>query len=116
MRKQNSFNASAAGFSIWRWICDAARRLSGKPFARSFRPGAINRSFMIPKGCAHGFLTLEDNSDLLYYMGSASLAGAAEGVRWNDPAFQIPWPEQPVLISERDTSFPDFGDRFWRET
>jgi len=67
-----------------------------------------NRLFLIPKGCAHGFLTLEDNCDLLYYMGDAFVPGAGRGVRWNDPAFKIPWPAAPRLISERDAAYPDY--------
>ena len=67
-----------------------------------------NRLFLIPKGCAHGFLTLEDNSDLLYYMGDAFVPGAGQGLRWNDPAFKIPWPAAPRLISERDATYPDY--------
>ena len=66
------------------------------------------RLFLIPKGCAHGFLTLEDNSDVLYYMGDAFVPGVGQGVRWNDPAFRIPWPAAPLLISERDAAYPDF--------
>ncbi len=67
-----------------------------------------SRLFLIPKGCAHGFLTLEDNSDLLYYMGDAFVPGAGKGVRWNDPAFKIPWPAAPRLISARDAAYPDY--------
>lgn len=67
-----------------------------------------NRLFFIPPGCAHGFLTLEDNSDVLYYMGAAFVAGSGRGVRWNDPAFKIPWPKPPLLISARDAKFEDF--------
>ena len=70
-----------------------------------------NRLFLIPKGCAHGFLTLEDNSDILYYMGDAFVPGVGQGVRWNDPAFEIPWPAAPRLISERDAAYPDFDRR-----
>jgi dTDP-4-dehydrorhamnose 3,5-epimerase len=66
------------------------------------------RSLFIPEGCAHGFLTLEADTDLLYLMGTAYVAGAARGVRWNDSAFAIQWPAEPRVISERDASFPDF--------
>ena len=62
----------------------------------------------IPEGCAHGFLTLEPDTDIFYYMGSAYVAGAEAGVRWNDPAFSIRWPEAPTLISERDAGYPNF--------
>jgi dTDP-4-dehydrorhamnose 3,5-epimerase len=67
-----------------------------------------NRLFLIPKGCAHGFLTLDDDSDLLYYMGAAFVPGAGRGVRWNDAAFKIAWPAAPRLISERDATYPDY--------
>jgi dTDP-4-dehydrorhamnose 3,5-epimerase len=67
-----------------------------------------NRLFYIPNGCAHGFLTLEDNSDLVYYMADAFVAGAERGVRWDDPAFKIPWPSPPLLMSDRDASYPDY--------
>jgi dTDP-4-dehydrorhamnose 3,5-epimerase len=66
------------------------------------------RSLFIPEGCAHGFLTLEADTDLLYLMGTAYVAEAACGVRWNDPAFAIQWPAEPRVISERDASFPDY--------
>jgi dTDP-4-dehydrorhamnose 3,5-epimerase len=62
----------------------------------------------IPAGCAHGFLTLTDDADVEYLMGSAFVPGAGRGVRWDDPAFQIPWPEPPRVISERDRGYPDY--------
>jgi dTDP-4-dehydrorhamnose 3,5-epimerase len=65
--------------------------------------------FFIPEGCAHGFLTLEASTDLIYVMGHPFVAEAARGVRWNDPAFDIKWPAEPRIISERDSSFPYFS-------
>jgi dTDP-4-dehydrorhamnose 3,5-epimerase len=62
----------------------------------------------IPEGCAHGFLTLEDASDVYYLMGSAYVPEAGRGVRWNDPAFGIVWPAPPRVISARDSSYPDY--------
>jgi dTDP-4-dehydrorhamnose 3,5-epimerase len=83
--------------------------------SRSYRRSACielsaddDRLFFIPAGCAHGFLTLEDNSDVFYYMGAAFVPGAARGVRWDDPAFEIPWPAPPRLISPRDASYADY--------
>ena len=70
--------------------------------------GDGDRLFFIPEGCAHGFLTLEPDSDVFYYMGSSFVADAAEGVRWDDPSFAIEWPARPVLISARDAAYPDF--------
>jgi dTDP-4-dehydrorhamnose 3,5-epimerase len=66
------------------------------------------RLLFIPEGCAHGFLTLEADTDLLYAMGTAYVAEAARGVRWDDPAFGIAWPAAPRVISERDASFADY--------
>jgi dTDP-4-dehydrorhamnose 3,5-epimerase len=65
----------------------------------------------IPEGCAHGFLTLEDDTDILYQMGRVHVDGFARGVRWNDPAFGVVWPASPAVISERDANYPDYASR-----
>jgi dTDP-4-dehydrorhamnose 3,5-epimerase len=62
----------------------------------------------IPEGCAHGFLTLADNTEVLYQMTEFFAPESARGVRWNDPAFGIVWPEKVEVISERDRMYPDF--------
>lgn len=62
----------------------------------------------IPEGCAHGFLTLEDNTEVFYQMSEFYNQESARGVRWNDPAFQIAWPSAPTVISERDRTYQDF--------
>src|SRR5258708_24509754 len=70
---------------------------------------AANRYMLyIPEGCAHGFLTLEDQTEVLYQMSEFYQAESARGVRWNDPAFRIRWPAMPELMSERDRTYPDF--------
>jgi dTDP-4-dehydrorhamnose 3,5-epimerase len=63
----------------------------------------------VPEGCAHGFLTLTDDTEVLYQMSAAYAAGAARGIRWDDPAFGIRWPAPVVIISQRDRSYPDFS-------
>lgn len=65
----------------------------------------VNRVFYIPRGCAHGFLTLEPDSDIVYLMGAPFMPGTGHGVRWNDPAFGIEWPTHPIEISERDAGY-----------
>jgi dTDP-4-dehydrorhamnose 3,5-epimerase len=65
-------------------------------------------ALFVPEGCAHGFLTLEDDTDILYQMGRAFVDGQARGVRWNDPAFGIVWAAAPAVIAERDASYPDY--------
>jgi dTDP-4-dehydrorhamnose 3,5-epimerase len=67
-------------------------------------------AFYIPKGMAHGFQTLTDDSEVLYQMGHRYVPEAARGVRFDDPAFGIEWPRprRSRTISERDASYPDF--------
>lgn len=61
----------------------------------------------VPEGCAHGFQTLEDNTTLLYMISAPYDPAAASGIRWDDPALGIPWPENSnVLLSDRDRSLP----------
>jgi len=71
---------------------------------------AENRHMVcVPRGCAHGFLTLENETEVFYQMTEVYNAEFARGVRWDDPAFQIAWPEKVEVISQRDRSYPDFG-------
>ncbi|MEE8277596.1 MAG: dTDP-4-dehydrorhamnose 3,5-epimerase [Thermoanaerobaculia bacterium] len=68
-----------------------------------------NRTMLyVPAGLAHGFLTLEDDSEVFYQMAEFYHPASARGVRWDDPAFGIEWPAEPTVISERDRSYPDF--------
>lgn len=70
---------------------------------------AAKRNMMyVPQGCAHGFLTLEDQSEVTYQMSEFQNPESARGVRWDDPAFQIQWPAKVEVISERDRAYPDF--------
>lgn len=68
------------------------------------------RSLYVPPGFAHGFQTLADDTEVTYEMGDFYDADLSSGVRWNDPAFDIRWPiAEPVVMSERDRSYPDFS-------
>jgi dTDP-4-dehydrorhamnose 3,5-epimerase len=66
------------------------------------------RMLYVPKGVYHGFLTLADDTEVFYQMSEFFEASAATGVRWNDPAFGIDWPEPVRVISERDANYPDW--------
>lgn len=68
------------------------------------------RQLYIPKGCAHGYMTLEPNSELTYLLSSPYSADHARGVRYNDPRFDIRWPGEVQCISSRDASYPDYTD------
>jgi len=70
---------------------------------------AENRTMMyVPKGCAHGFLTLEDDTEAFYLVDSAYAPDLERGVRFDDPRFGIVWPAEPVEVSEKDRNWPDF--------
>lgn len=66
------------------------------------------RMLYVPEGCAHGFLTLADGTEVFYQMSEFYHPELSRGVRWNDPAFAIVWPEKVEVISERDRTYPDF--------
>jgi dTDP-4-dehydrorhamnose 3,5-epimerase len=76
-------------------------------FAVELREGSY-RSLYVPEGVAHGFQALLDGTEVTYQMSEFHRPDAERGVRWDDPAFAIPWPEPVGLVSERDRSFPDF--------
>jgi dTDP-4-dehydrorhamnose 3,5-epimerase len=65
------------------------------------------RALLIGRGMAHGFITLEDDSDVLYQIDRIFEPGHGQGVRWDDPAFGVVWPAQPRVISHRDATYPD---------
>ncbi len=62
-------------------------------------------ALFIPDGCAHGFMTLEPDTDVLYQMGRMYVPGHAQGVRWNDPAFGITWPAELAVIDAKDRAW-----------
>lgn len=62
----------------------------------------------VPEGFGHGFLTLEDETEVFYQMSEFHVPEAARGVRWNDRVFGIQWPGEVTVISDRDRAFPDF--------
>jgi dTDP-4-dehydrorhamnose 3,5-epimerase len=63
----------------------------------------------ISTGFAHGFQTLADRTEVFYQMSRSYSPEHARGVRWNDPAFGIPWPPDHRTILQRDASYPDFA-------
>jgi dTDP-4-dehydrorhamnose 3,5-epimerase len=69
---------------------------------------ANGRMLYIPEGFAHGFQTLEDDTEVFYQMSEFYAPEYARGVRWNDPAFGIQWPPAERTISLRDDTYPDF--------
>jgi dTDP-4-dehydrorhamnose 3,5-epimerase len=65
-------------------------------------------TYYVPKGCAHGYITLTDRAEVTYNVSTGYAPQSARGVRWNDPAFAIQWPAQPTVINHRDATYPDY--------
>jgi dTDP-4-dehydrorhamnose 3,5-epimerase len=94
-------------------------RLESNTFGHSF--GAIlseeNRRMMyVPKGFAHGFLTLEENSEVIYLVSEFYSKELERGIRWDDPKFKIQWPELPKIVSSRDQNHPNFDSELHLST
>ena len=78
----------------------------------AFELTSENRNMVyIPEGFAHGFQTLEDNSEVFYQISEFYAPEHGRGVRWNDPAFSIQWPEAQRILSDRDKNYPDFRSK-----
>lgn len=66
------------------------------------------RMLYIPAGFAHGFITLEENTEATYLISDPYVPDSASGIRWDDPAFDMKWPRAIEVISDRDLEWPDF--------
>jgi dTDP-4-dehydrorhamnose 3,5-epimerase len=71
--------------------------------------GQNQRMMYVPKGFAHGLMTLTDDVEILYFMGSEYSPGHERGIRFDDQRFKIKWPNEPVEISDKDRAWPDFN-------
>ncbi len=90
-------------------------RPGSSTFGQSFGAelSAENRRMMyVPKGFAHGFITLTDDTEAFYFVDEFYAPECERGVRWNDPRFQISWPLAPAVISDKDANQRDF-DPTW---
>jgi len=72
--------------------------------------GEDYRMLYVPEGFAHGFQTLEDDTEVFYQMSEFYSAAHARGVRWNDPVFGISWPMTDPIMLARDRNYPDFKE------
>ena len=90
-------------------------RKDSPTFGKSFGADltAENRRMMyVPKGFAHGFITIEPNTEAFYFVDEFYAPEYERGVRWNDPRFKIAWPAEPLVISDKDRNQRDF-DPAW---
>ena len=67
------------------------------------------RGLLVPQGFAHGFVTLEDDTEVFYQISAYYTPGHAGGLRYDDPALAIEWPIEPKVIADKDRRWPDFG-------
>ena len=90
-------------------------RRESPTFGQSFGAelSAENRKMLcVPKGFAHGFITLADDTEAFYFVDEVYAPQQERGVRWNDPKFGIKWPMEPVVLSDKDRQWRDF-DPAW---
>ena len=81
-----------------------------KHFALEIGPSLEFQGVLLPKGFAHGYLTLKRNSSLIYLMDNSYSPKDSGGLLWSDEALQIAWPKTPRVISERDKLWPKIGN------
>jgi dTDP-4-dehydrorhamnose 3,5-epimerase len=99
--------------ALWDVILDL--RPGSATFGRSFGAEltAENRRMMyVPKGFAHGFVTLADDTEAFYLVDECYAPEAERGVRWDDPRFRIEWPVAPVVLSDKDRAHRDFDPEY----
>ena len=76
---------------------------------QGFELNESNRTMLlIPKGCAHGFQSLKDDIELIYFVDEKYNPDLETGIRWNDAAFKFKWPMKPTSISTKDQNWPDY--------
>lgn len=68
------------------------------------------RMLYVPANFAHGFITLEDNTEAIYFVSGFYTPGSERGLRWDDSQFNIEWPRSVDVISEKDANWPDFAE------
>ena len=72
-----------------------------------------NRKMMyIPKGFAHGFMTLEDDTEFIYFVSEFYSPESERVIRWNDPKFDMKWPQNPLSVSNKDAEQKDFDPQY----
>lgn len=99
--------------ALWDAILDL--RPGSATFGQSFGAelsGENRRMMYVPRGFAHGFLTLAEDTEALYLVSAFYAPERERGVRWNDPRFAIQWPAEPLVISDKDAQQRDF-DPAW---
>lgn len=86
-------------------------RPDSQTFKKSFAVDLTEENetmLFVPKGFAHGFITLEEDTHVLYQVSTPYAPKEEGGIRWNDPVFNIDWPTDSPVLSDKDAVYPDF--------
>ena len=86
-------------------------KTNGNYVAYEIGPDCEYLGLFVPKGCAHGYLTMEANSSLVYFMDRKFSPEHSRGLRWDSPKLVIPWPRLPNHISKTDLSWPNWPNK-----
>ena len=101
------------------WDCILDLRPLSPTFGKWFGEilSAENRRMMyVPKGFAHGFITLTSDAEAFYFVDAFYAPNAERGVRWDDPQFGIEWPVEPIVLSDKDANHPNFNPKLHLQT
>ena len=105
-RKRKSFDAKGAIYDV---VIDLRPASKSYLAWEGFHLDEKNRSMVVvPQGCAHGFMTMEENTEVFYLVDAMYAPEFEDGVRWNDPTFNIEWPMMPKVISSKDQNWSNF--------
>jgi dTDP-4-dehydrorhamnose 3,5-epimerase len=99
------------------WDCIVDLRPGSPTFKRWFGVtlSADNRTMLyVPRGFAHGFVTLSDDAEVIYLVSAPYAPDHERGLRWDDPAIGIDWPQQPAEMSDKDRDWPLFDPSYHR--
>ncbi|RZS96966.1 dTDP-4-dehydrorhamnose 3,5-epimerase [Cecembia calidifontis] len=87
-----------------------------RPFSPTYKKwhgvelsGENQKMLYVPTDFAHGFITLEENTEVMFFVSQFYTPQAESGIKWNDDSINIKWPLKPKIISEKDSAFPDFS-------
>jgi dTDP-4-dehydrorhamnose 3,5-epimerase len=97
--------------SIWDVVVDLRRQSPAFGRWRGFELSAVNFHILfVPAGFAHGFCTLEENSEAQYKVDNPYSPAHERGIKWNDPDLAIAWPLKETVLSAKDSVLPHFKD------
>jgi len=102
---------ACANGTLWDVVVDLRQESSTyKNWMATELTNQSGKALYIPKGCAHGYITLEENTSLIYLIDGTHMPEQSRVFRWDDSEFSIDWPVEDPILSDRDRLAPDFLD------